>query len=324
MMRQILTGVMTVICVSWLASAPAKAQDAASNQAAIFQMQEQVRQLNGRVEELTFQILELQELLRQSREDAEARFLDLEEGRQGSVAPNDPILDTSPNTGVANTPTLDNGVIDGTRQPLGPGTPPRALGTLTFDENGNLVEGALGRPLDLNQLNAPNRAPSTNPSIDTAQQDGVVNGADVASIDDSDADEGPLPADLPSANDLYQQGYTEVLAGNYASAEVTFRQLLRAYPNHDRAANARYWLGESLFAQGDFNDAADAYISVINDHADTDLAPDAMLKLGVALVGMGENSVACETFAAVAERYPATPALFKQRLDREKRSASCG
>jgi tol-pal system protein YbgF len=305
MMRTLALGVAAMCFVAALAL-PAKAQNAAQNQAAIFQMQEQMRQLNGRVEELTFQLLELQELLRQSREDNEARFLDLEEGsQQGAVTPpasTDNGSDFAQSSNGDEQPDNTGGV-----RILGTESAP--LGTLRFDENGNLIEGALGRPLDLNQVPSPALGDD---SIETVE------------LADGNSDEGPLPANLPAPGALYQQGYNEILAGNYVAAERSFRTLLRAYPESDRAPNARYWLAESLFAMGSFNDAAETYLEVVNAHPETDVAPDAMLKLGVTLAGLGEVQTACETFAAVTTRYPATPDFFRQRLDREKRSARCG
>ena len=47
-------------------------------------MQEQVRRLNGQVEELTFQLLQLQEQIRKMQEDNEFRFQELEEKHSDS------------------------------------------------------------------------------------------------------------------------------------------------------------------------------------------------------------------------------------------------
>ncbi len=50
------------------------------------QLEEQLRQLNGRIEEMSFQILQMQESLRKTQEDNEFRFQDLEKsgGAAGS------------------------------------------------------------------------------------------------------------------------------------------------------------------------------------------------------------------------------------------------
>ena len=52
----------------------------------MIQLEEQVRSLNGKVEELTFQLLQLQEQLRKMQEDSDFRFQQLEEQR-GDAGP---------------------------------------------------------------------------------------------------------------------------------------------------------------------------------------------------------------------------------------------
>ncbi len=59
------------------------AQDAAGN----VQMEEQIRLLNGKVEELTFQILQMQEQMRKLQEDNEFRFQEIEKSKQGNAGP---------------------------------------------------------------------------------------------------------------------------------------------------------------------------------------------------------------------------------------------
>ena len=51
----------------------------------ILQLEEQLRQLNGRIEELNFQMLQMQETLRRQQEDNEFRLQQLEEEQQGSI-----------------------------------------------------------------------------------------------------------------------------------------------------------------------------------------------------------------------------------------------
>jgi len=259
-----------------------------------------MRSLNGRVEELTFQVLELQELLRQTREDNESRFLDLEEGAdssdsfgtQGSLQnPDAPKLEAETNVAAAPTDTNRD-----------------ANAALIDPASGSAIAGVdaglkgLGNPLNLS---------------DVAKQLGNGTGANIQTNTDVNVGNLPAPADL------YQRGYSAVLSGDYKSAQKHFSNLVKAYPDSEQVADANYWLGESLFAQGDFNDAAEAYMRVVNQHPDANLAPDAMLKLGIALIGMGQTSVACETFAEVGLRYPKVPSFFMQRLNREMRSASC-
>ena len=84
------------------------------------QLEAQVRDLNGRIEELNFFILQMQEELRRQKEDNEFRFQDLEQ--QGSLTPMDELDETDtasivPEAAVGDEPA--------------PGAPPADLGTLT-------------------------------------------------------------------------------------------------------------------------------------------------------------------------------------------------
>lgn len=49
--------------------------------ARIGQLEEQIRSLNGRIEEMSFQLLQMQEQIRKFQEDNEFRFQDLESGK---------------------------------------------------------------------------------------------------------------------------------------------------------------------------------------------------------------------------------------------------
>src|SRR6218665_338072 len=60
----------------------------------IGQLEEEVRQLNGRIEEMSFQLLQMQEQIRKFQEDNEFRFQDLESGKSGSTTKKSGALET--------------------------------------------------------------------------------------------------------------------------------------------------------------------------------------------------------------------------------------
>jgi len=99
----------------------------------MIQLQEQVRSLNGKVEELTFQLLQLQEQLRKMQEDSDFRFQQLEDQR-GDAGPAAGGNDTQ----VA---TAAPGETDATEQPAETtaGSLPSELGNIQFDADGNVV-----------------------------------------------------------------------------------------------------------------------------------------------------------------------------------------
>ena len=49
------------------------------------QLEEQIRQLNGRIEEMSFQLLQMQEQMRKTQEDNEFRFQELEKSENGAA-----------------------------------------------------------------------------------------------------------------------------------------------------------------------------------------------------------------------------------------------
>src|SRR4029077_8236968 len=55
------------------------------------------------------------------------------------------------------------------------------------------------------------------------------------------------PTGDPKAD--YDKSYSFITSGRYDLAETSFRSFLTAYPKSDLAANAQYFLGESLFAR---------------------------------------------------------------------------
>lgn len=92
----------------------------------IGQLEERLRVLNGRIEELSFQLLEMQEQMRRMQEDNEFRFQELE-----GVAPQDR-TDASGTGGEQRRAVVDPGGGDQSGN---------SLGTITFNENGELVSG---------------------------------------------------------------------------------------------------------------------------------------------------------------------------------------
>ncbi|RWE01340.1 MAG: tol-pal system protein YbgF, partial [Mesorhizobium sp.] len=60
------------------------AQMAQQDNAGMTGLEDQLRQMNGKIEELNFQILQMQEQMRKQQEDNEFRFQQLEGGSQGA------------------------------------------------------------------------------------------------------------------------------------------------------------------------------------------------------------------------------------------------
>jgi len=88
---------------------PAQAQSAEVS-VRVIEMEERIRALNGKVEELTFQLLQMQEQMRKMQEDNELRFQELEE-KSSSEAPSDDdaksVATAKPQSGSGGTGSLE-------------------------------------------------------------------------------------------------------------------------------------------------------------------------------------------------------------------------
>lgn len=261
------------------------------------ELQETVRQLNGKVEELTFQILQMQEQMRKMQEDNEFRFQELEKSKQGMAKPSRSSNDVA--AAPAEEPPADDqaAAADETAVPAQtpsdlaatdpqPGVPETPLGSIKFDENGNPIGGSIEQVIEAD----------------------------------------PQSASLPGSNDpaeIYRVAYDHVLAGEYKDAEAGFRQHVELFPADGQTADARYWLGESLAAQGKTRDAAEVFLNSQKDFPKSKKAPEMLFKLGVALVELDNKDVACATFAQVQKKYPKSGQALLTRVAEEQSKAGC-
>jgi len=117
------------------------------------QLEEEIRQLNGRIEEMSFQLLQMQEQLRKAQEDNEFRFQELEKsentkgGRGAATASSSSPSSTAPsNTDevatIIETPS-NNGASTTTSRDIGAAPGETTLGSIQLDSSGMPVGGTL-------------------------------------------------------------------------------------------------------------------------------------------------------------------------------------
>lgn len=290
-------------------------------------LEEQLRQMNGKIEELNFQVLQMQEQIRKQQEDNEFRFQQLEGGSQGAQQPREQKKSdatTNTDSSVAEAPATHAPADAGTppaggqsgevivESPTGepgaviPGTPPKTFGTITVDKNGNVIEGNT-------QAHAP------------AQNTAPVPGDQAAGTQAGKSDDTVVAA-LPATDDpeeLYRNSYQFILSGDYGTAEQGFRDHIARFPKDAKTADAHYWLGESLLGQQKYRDAAETFLAASKDYPKAKKAPDMLLKLGVSLVGLNQRDVACATFGEIGKRYPNVSGALKERVKQERALAAC-
>lgn len=142
---------------------------------------------------------------------------------------------------------------------------------------------------------------------------------------------GTLPADpnlagaLGAANPAaaFTAANNLLLEGDYAGAESAFTDFIARYPDHARAPEANYRLGQTLTARRATADAAGAYIAAIRGYPKTAWAPDAMLELARSLLTQGDRANACSVLANLSSRYPTASAQVKGRAATTAVQARC-
>jgi tol-pal system protein YbgF len=133
-------------------------------------------------------------------------------------------------------------------------------------------------------------------------------------------------AALPSTDDpeeLYRNSYEFILSGDYGTAEQGFRDHIQRFPSDQKAADAHFWLGESLLAQKKYRDAAEVFLEANKQYPSSKKAPDMLLKLGISLAGLDQRDVACATFNEIGKRYPDISGALKERVKQEQALAAC-
>lgn len=292
----------------------------------MMQMEENVRQLNGQVEELRFQLLEMQENMRKMREDMEFRIQELEEGAELDQGSSDaPKLAEEQSLGKQlPSDTTDTEVSDGVRESIAdiigkieledPQTrrtidgveifdpnkdvnadnlkPSGSLGTIIFDQNGNVIDNNVqGSPLKLGGNNEASAA---------------------------------QPSELPSnPENLFELGYQYFLAGDYKLSADAFQAYSDQFPSGAQISDANFWLGESLFSLRRYEDSARVFLGNHRQFPDARMAPQNLLKLGVSLAAMSQRELACATYAEVKKLYPNANRSIQNKVDIEQRSAKC-
>jgi tol-pal system protein YbgF len=127
--------------------------------------------------------------------------------------------------------------------------------------------------------------------------------------------------DAPARGDravtAYEAAVAKVKAKDHDGAITALRGFLEAYPRHELADNARYWLGEVYYDAKDWARAAVEFRATIEDYPRGNKVPDALLKLGFCFAALGQDAKAKAALEQVIETYPRTqPAeLAAKRLE---------
>jgi tol-pal system protein YbgF len=126
-----------------------------------------------------------------------------------------------------------------------------------------------------------------------------------------------------SADDIYTQGRTRLLEGDFDGARESFASFTRDHTGHAQADEAFFWLGETYYISGQFDQAADAYIASLQSDRAGPQGPDALVRLAASLAGLGHSDRACQVLATFPGEYPNASADDRRKAQREVARIGC-
>lgn len=278
--------------------------------ARIDELENQIRQMTGRFEEVEFASSQANRRIDKLVEDVDFRLNQLERGgqpptgqpgggqqsgpQQGSV---EQVKPNAQQQGLpaGSQPGQPQNVVRGSTSST-PGQAPTREGVL-----GSMPADAQGRP-----LSAPNQPPQ---QTARAQAPAPASG------------KGKLPNGTPQ--ERYNYAYKLLVQSDYGDAESAFREFLGAHPQDALAGNAQYWLGETYYVRGQYEPAAQAFLQGYQGYPKGAKAPDSLLKLGMSLSAMKKNPEACAALGQLGKDFPSAPPHVKDAATRERGKIGC-
>jgi tol-pal system protein YbgF len=268
--------------------------------ARIDELENQIRQMTGRFEEVEFASSQANRRIDKLVEDVDFRLNQLERGGQPQGQQSAPqtgsVEQVKPNAQQQGVPAPGTPVARGSTSST-PGQAPTKEGVL-----GSMPADAQGRPLA-----APNQPQQQNQQTARATPPASA--------------KGRLPAGSPQ--ERYNYAYKLLVQSDYADAESAFREFLGAHPQDALAGNAQYWLGETYYVRGQYEPAAQAFLQGYQGYPKGAKAPDSLLKLGMSLSAMKKNPEACAALGQLGKEFASAPPHVKDAAIRERNKIGC-
>lgn len=250
-------------------------------------LESQMRDLTGRVEQVANGLEQLKQRVEQINSDIDVRVGQMT-GTAAAGAPPPSRFPDPPVNSTATAPPTPLIPSPGTVVPP-PGAAPGAV------------------PI-FNTLSPPGAGPPRPPSTPPAP-------GQTASAE-------PPPA-TGSVTQQFNQAVGLVKQADYAAAEAALRAFIAAHPNDPLAANAQYFLGETLYARNKYMDAAAAYADGYKRYPKGAKAADDLLKLGMSLARADQKKSACVAFAQLEQQFPNASAAIKEHSGAERKRLGC-
>lgn len=275
--------------LAFYASGPlaVSAQSAAATEVRIQELEQEIRRLNGVVEEQNYEINGLKAQVDRLVSDLTLRIRALEGG--GSVASS---------SGGA---------------PLDSGYDPYGSQAQQPTVDGSLTQSEPRPPNSSFNYVPPDNYASGSPSSGGAGQEVASTATGTGSV--------PLPADTPLV--AYESAFALLKKSDFNGAEVQFASFLKKFPDSNLTANAKYWYGETFYVRGQYEKAARIFAEGYQDNPTGGKAADNLLKLGLSLAGQKKKDDACIALKKLEEDFSNTSGPIIRRAKQEMNTLGC-
>lgn len=128
-------------------------------------------------------------------------------------------------------------------------------------------------------------------------------------------------APLISPQKMFDNAYSDYMAGHYDIAIIGFTTFINSFPRSDKADDAQLNIGQALYGAGQYGEAAAAFQKVIANYPQADSVPIAYYKLGLTYDAQKQPDAARKAYETLVQKYPTAneAILAKQRLDGMKK-----
>jgi len=280
-------------------------------------LEEQMRDLTGRVEEFINQIAQIRQRVEQINGDVELRF---SQGAGGSgpraaadAAPSRPGSTAAARSARQFPPPPPDTTEEDAPLPLAP-----SAGRGLLMPPGTVVPPPSG-------WNAGGPAPI----FGTLTPPGTPQGAPPAGSEQlasaAPAGHPPVAGALPSgsATAQYNHAFGLLKQADYPAAETALKEFVEQHPKDPMSGNAQYWLGETFYTRGRFLDAASAFAEGYKRYPKSAKAADGLLKLGMSLSRANQKQNACVALGQLDHDFPNPGAAIRERAAAEKKRLGC-
>ena len=308
-------------------------------QVRILKLVQLVAQLTGQVEELQFRNAGMDRQLQQLQDDLSLRVTAVEQALHGAEIA---IPELAPQPAATSLMTSDlvaapPGPVVDPNAPLSrpvakqPETAPVVLsptqsGSASSGSSGFVLHtDSSGKPLppDPNQPAAP--APAQSASVPAAPKPTAAPPPAPVASASVGTDQADFAVELPGGTpkEQYDFAISLLIRQDYGRAEVALRDFVKKNSKDPLAANAQYWIGESLYARGDYQQAAMEFMNGYQNYGKSAKGPDNLLKLGMSLAAVNQVSGACTAFRSITKEFPNADDKVRRQAQAQRTKLKC-